>query len=239
MRLFMLLPFATLATPAFADWENYDYQESRELSVDAGGLTSLTIDAGAGSLDISGVDGAESIEVTATILVSGARDEKARDFIKDRMELELERHGDEATLIADFGGGMGWGKGGAIALDIRVPKGLDLDIDDGSGSIKILDTAGAIELNDGSGSIRIQNVSDVRIDDGSGSIDIVNADGDVRIDDGSGSLTVRGVTGNIVVDDGSGSINVSDVQGNFRVVDAGSGSVSYRDIAGEIDVPGD
>ncbi len=239
MRLLMLLSLTTLAAPAFADWDDYDYRETRELSVDASGLTSLSVDAGAGSLEISGVEGAESIEVTATILVSGARDEKAREFIEDRMELELERQGQEATLVADFSGGMGWSKGGAIALDIRVPQGLDLDIDDGSGSINILDTAGAIELNDGSGSIKIENVAAIRIDDGSGSIDILNANGDVRIDDGSGSITVRGVTGSVVVDDGSGSINVSDVQGNFRVVDAGSGSVNYRDIAGEIDVPGD
>jgi hypothetical protein len=237
MRLFLLMLCPLLATQAVADWDDYDYHEERNLSVDADGLTSLRIDAGAGSMKVNGVDGAATIDVTATILVSGARDDKARELIEDRMELTLERNGDKAILIADFGGSMGWSKGGAIALDVRVPKGMDLDIDDGSGSIEIHDTVGAVELNDGSGSIKVSNVAGVRVDDGSGSIDIRDASGDVRIDDGSGSVTVRGVTGSIVIDDGSGSINVSDVQGDFRVVDAGSGSVNYRDVAGEIDVP--
>ena len=239
MRLSLLLLCATMAAPALADWDDYDYQEERELAVDAGGVASFTIDAGAGSLVINGVDGAASIEVTATILVSGAKDEKAREFIADRMILELERSGDRASLTADFKDSMGWRKGGAIALDIRVPKGINLDIDDGSGSIQVYDTVGSVELNDGSGSIKVRNVADVRIDDGSGSIDISDAGGDVWIDDGSGSVTIQGVTGSIVVDDGSGSINVSDVEGDFRVVDAGSGSVNYRDIAGEIDIPED
>jgi hypothetical protein len=228
-----------MALPAHADWNDYDYQEERELAVDAGGLETFRVDAGAGSLAIEGVDGSDQIEVTATVLVSGAEGDKAREFIEKRMVLTLDRSGDNAELVADFKDGMGFGKGGAIALDVRLPKGIDVDIDDGSGSIEVRGTEGALKINDGSGSITVSEVNDLHIDDGSGSIDVKDVSGDVYIDDGSGSIKVTRVTGNIVVDDGSGSINVADVQGGFKVVDAGSGSVNFRNVAGDVSIPED
>ena len=188
---------------------------------------------------VTSTDGSDRIEVLATVLVSGAEGDKARDFIEDRMILTLDRSGNQAKLVADFKDSMGFGKRGAVALDIRMPKGIDIDIDDGSGSIEVRGTEGSLMINDGSGSITASNVSDVRIDDGSGSIDLKDVSGDVNIDDGSGSIKVSRVTGNILVDDGSGSINVADVQGNFKVVDAGSGSVNYRDVAGNVSIPDD
>lgn len=239
MRPSVLLLLLGLALPAHAGWGDYDYKEERELSLDAGGLKSLRVDAGAGSLSVRGVDGSDRIEVLATVLVAGAEGDKARDYIERRMVLTLDKSGNRGELVADFKDSMGFGKSGAIALDIRVPKGIDLDIDDGSGSIEVRDTEGALEINDGSGSISARNVTDVRIDDGSGSIEITDANGDVRIDDGSGSIKVSRVTGSVVVDDGSGSINVADVQGSFSVVDAGSGSVNYSDVAGEVSLPDD
>lgn len=239
MRSSILLSLLALALPAYADWNDYDYQEERELALDAGGVTALRVDAGAGSLAIRGVEGSDRIEVLATVLVSGAEGEKAQAFIEDRMVLTLDRSGNRAELVADFKDSMGFGKRGAIALDVRMPKGIDLDIDDGSGSIEVRDTEGALVINDGSGSISARNVAAVRIDDGSGSIELQDASGDVNIDDGSGSIRISGVAGSVVVDDGSGSIDVADVQGNFRVIDAGSGSVNYSGVAGEVDVPDD
>ena len=239
MRSSILLLCLALALPAHADWDDYDYREERELSLDAGGLQSFRVDAGAGSLSIKGVDGSDQIEVIATVLISGAEGDKARQYIEDRMILTLDRSGNRARLEADFKDGMGFGKGGAIALDIRIPKGINLDIDDGSGSIEVRDTEAELLINDGSGSISASNVSNVNLDDGSGSIELMDVSGDVRIDDGSGSIKVKRVTGSIVVDDGSGSINVADVQGNFKVVDAGSGSVNFRDVAGEVSIPND
>ena len=77
MRSSFLLLLLSTALPSYADWNDYDYQEERELAVDAGGLQSLRVDAGAGSLAIRGVDGGDQIEVTATVLVSGAEGDRA------------------------------------------------------------------------------------------------------------------------------------------------------------------
>ena len=240
MRILTLCGALLLATPALADWSDYDYIEDRELTLAAGGLTGLEINAGAGPLEVRGKSGADSITVDATVMVDGAEGDKAREYIEKNMKLTLERNGDTAELVADFKDGMGWNsKSGAIALDITVPPGLALVVDDGSGSMLIENTGADVRIDDGSGSLAIRDVANVVVDDGSGSIEISDATGNVEITDGSGSITVRRVTGNVSVEDGSGSIKVRDVEGDFRVVDDGSGSVNYSDVLGQVDVPED
>lgn len=238
MRLLTLCIATLAATPALADWNGYDYEESRELRVDANGVSELRIDAGAGSLEVTGVPGATSIDVDALVQVDGAKGDEAREFIESKMRLELERDGDRAVLIADFKNGMS-NKSGAIKLEVTVPEGTDLDVDDGSGSITIRRTMGSVLIDDGSGSIDVAEVGAIEIDDGSGSIDVRDATGSVKINDGSGSIKVRSVGGDVSVDDGSGSINVRDVQGNFTVIDDGSGSINYDNVVGSVDIPED
>ncbi len=239
MRL-LAISILTLAAPAAADWNDFDYLEDRELSLDAGSVGTLRIDAGAGSLEVRGQPGASAIEVDATIMIEGAKGDSAKAFIESNMELGLERDGDRAVLIADFDGGMGFGnKSGRIKLEVTVPEGMALDVDDGSGSITIRRTMSSVRIDDGSGSIEIADVGDVELDDGSGSISVANASGGVRITDGSGSIKVRAVGGDVYIDDGSGSIDVRDVQGSFTVTDDGSGSINYDNVMGAVTVPED
>ena len=44
-----------------------DYEEQRDLNLSASGIGTVDIDAGSGSLEISGVSGSNEIVVTATI----------------------------------------------------------------------------------------------------------------------------------------------------------------------------
>jgi len=239
MRTITLFLVMLFAAPALADWDDYDYREERELTLATAGITSFEIDAGAGSLAIAGVDGAQSIDVRATVLVEGAEDDKAASFVERRMVLTLERDGDRARLVADFRDAMSFGKSGAIALDIRMPEGIDLRIDDGSGAIEVVGTGAAVAIDDGSGSIMVANSGDVTIDDGSGSINVSDVTGDVDVDDGSGSVTLERISGNVIVDDGSGSIRVADIGGNFTVIDGGSGSINHSAVAGRVNLPED
>lgn len=220
---------------SFASMAGNDYREDRSLSIDAQGLEAMRIDAGAGSLDVQGIDGLEEIEVRATIVVPDTTDEKARKHIEKAMELSLERRGDEATLISDFDNGFwGNGMGASIDLEVRCPTDVYLTIDDGSGSVEVVDVAGGVSIDDGSGSINVRNVGSVFIDDGSGSIDVEFASGDVEIIDGSGSIDVRSVNGSVIIDDGSGKIRVSDVEHDLTIVDDGSGSVSIANVKGNV-----
>ncbi len=233
MRSFLVMAMF-LASFAHAAWT--DYEEVRDLSLDTDGIGQLDIRAGAGSLDVQGVDGQDSIVVKATIIVVDADEDEAARIIAKRMELSLDERDGKAILESDFGGGfMGAETNARIDLEVTVPAGLDLTIDDGSGSVDVRDVAADVKIDDGSGSIDVENVANLLIDDGSGSIDVERVAGDVNVTDGSGSISVRGVAGSVTIDDGSGSIKVSDVEEDLIIVDDGSGGLKFSDIRGTVE----
>lgn len=233
MRILIL---TALLVAGIAQADKPPYEEVREFSLDASGISELSIIAGAGSMDVTGVAGLDKITVKALIGVHDEDEEGALRFIEKRMDLSLEKKGSTAELISDFRSGLtGWGASGYIALEVSVPQGMSVSIDDGSGSIDVIDVVGDVTIDDGSGSIDVENVANLKIDDGSGSIDVSGASGDVSIVDGSGSITVKRVAGSVTIDDGSGSIKVSDVENDLTIVDDGSGSLKFSDIRGKVD----
>jgi len=211
-----------------------DYEEPRDLAIDANGIETLTINVGAGSLYVEGVEGLDSIEVKATIVIPDEDD--ARKIIEKNLTLSLDSGNGEAVLKSEFDQGF-WGSGssGRVDLEVRAPSTLAVSIDDGSGSMEVANFSAEVRIDDGSGSIDVQQVGTLNIDDGSGSIDISGANGDVYVNDGSGSITIEAVTGTVTIDDGSGSIRVSDVSEDLIIIDDGSGSLSFSDIRGTVE----
>ena len=227
------------------------YTEVRNFDLDASGLSEVFIDAGAGAMVVSGVDGSDEVVVVATIIVDSDDPEEALKFIEKRLRLDLTRDGDRAVLKAGFSPGWGWDADAAVDLDVRMPAQLALVIDDGSGLVKVSDVAGAVRIDDGSGAIEIANSGDVdiddgsgsislentgavKIDDGSGSITIVAAAGDVYVEDGSGPIDIRQVRGSVTVDDGSGDIEIDDVEHDLVIEEEGSGSLHYANVRGSV-----
>jgi DUF4097 and DUF4098 domain-containing protein YvlB len=233
MRSFIVMAMFVVSL-AHAGWS--DYEEVRNLDLDADGVSQLSIKAGAGSMDVTGVRGLDKIAVKATVVVPDTDEDKAVKVIEKKMTLSLDQQGSEAQLDAWFDdGSMGFGSNAHIVLEVSVPQGLSVNIDDGSGSLNVRDVAGDVTIDDGSGSIDVDNVASLKIDDGSGSIDVENASGDVSIVDGSGSISVVHVKGSVTIDDGSGSIKVSDVENDLIIIDDGSGSLSISDVRGSVD----
>jgi hypothetical protein len=232
MRSFIVMAMFA-ASLAQASW--VDYEEVRDLDVDAAGVSDFFIDAGAGSMTVKGDASADSIRVTATIQVETGDDEKAQKIIANDLTLTLDRNGDRVVLKSFFDNG-GWGDtSGSVKLEVVMPAGIPLRVDDGSGSIIIEDIEADVEIDDGSGSLKVFNVGAVEIDDGSGSITIERASGDVSIIDGSGSITVDEVGGSVRIDDGSGSINVSDVEKDLIIEEDGSGGLSVSNVRGNVE----
>ncbi len=234
MRTFLILGMFT-ASLVNAAWR--DYEETRDLSLDAGGIDTVEIEAGAGSLEVRGNADTTAISVTALIQVP-EKEEKAQKIIESDLVLTLERNGDTAVLNGYFeSSGWGWGDSPSIRLEVEVPDRVALEIEDGAGSIKIWDVSGNIAIEDGSGSLQMSNVGgDIQIEDGSGSISVEGVGGDISIDDGSGSITVKDVRGSVVVDDGSGGINVTDVDADLIIEDDGSGSLNFARIDGRVEM---
>ncbi|MEJ2128527.1 MAG: hypothetical protein P8X81_06740 [Woeseiaceae bacterium] len=236
MRSFIIIAMFT-ASLAHAAWNGYT--EDRNLELDADGLTGFEIDAGAGSLVVTGVEDLQKILVTATIKVPDKDDDDALEMIEKNMRLSLDNVRGEARLIADFQSfGWSWGDSPTIDLDVQVPYGLALAVDDGSGSIRIDDVRSAVIVDDGSGSLRIQGATSVKIDDGSGSVTVTDVSGNVDIEDGSGSITVERVGGSVTIDDGSGGIDVNDVEHDLTIIDDGSGGLNATNVRGDVNADG-
>ena len=213
------------------------FETTKTLSLPVEGLKDLEIRAGAGSLTVTGREGLSAIEVKAEIVARHVREEDMDDYLKDRVELVLEKRGDSAVLVSrvrerfrlfNFDGDA------VINLTVSVPKTLPLDIDDGSGSLVAEDLA-RVKIDDGSGSIRVARIAgDVTVDDGSGEIEILDVAGNVSVDDGSGELTIRRVGGTVTVDDGSGGIDIDDVARDVRLINTGSGGVDVSNVKGKV-----
>lgn len=222
------IPFILAASMAFLTTgcvtvyaDSLDFKESKKLTLNASDLKNLEIDATAGFLIVTGSD-VSQIEVTADI-----------ETFNDKFKLSLEAKGDTAVLIADLGKShsINWGNNSPkIDLTVKVPSGLNLKIDDGSGSITINNVKNISKLDDGSGSINISEIQgNVNIEDGSGSLTLVDVGGNVVINDGSGSITVEKVVGYLKVEDGSGSMDITDV-GGLVTIDDGSGNINLKNL---------
>ena len=208
--------------------QSADVTLEETLSLDASALERFDIEAGAGSLIIKGDESATEINVEADI-----RTTEDKDFT-----LELDQSGDTARLVAKHNSTMGYWKGSSPSIDLTItmPANLMLDIEDGSGEIKVSNINNTLKLKDGSGSASIENiVGNVQIDDGSGELTVRNVQGNLELDDGSGGLTVEDIQGDIDLDDGSGSLTVSNVKGDVEVND-GSGGLKVTDVTGKVTI---
>ena len=103
MRSLIVMAMFTVSL-AHAGWT--DFEEVRELDLDASGISQLTINAGAGSMDVTGVAGLDKITVKATVVVPNKDADDAARVIEKRMRLSLEGKSGEAELDAWFKSGL-------------------------------------------------------------------------------------------------------------------------------------
>jgi len=214
------------------------YREKRELNMEAKGIQVLDISCGAGALVIEWKE-QQDIKVEAEIEIEGISDKKAKEFIKDKIELSLELKGTVAYLKSKINDSF-WGpKDVRVNLIVTLPPHLNLKVDDGSGSTRLRHMDGDVSIKDGSGSIEVSDTKgNLTIVDGSGSIDVRNIQGDVTVKDGSGGISAERIGGNLTIMDGSGSIEVSGVDGNV-LVDDGSGSTDIHDVYKDVTIASD
>ncbi|HHL31487.1 MAG TPA: hypothetical protein ENJ41_02800 [Oceanospirillales bacterium] len=209
------------------------------LSISSNKAHSFFADVGAGSLQIRGAH-VDTISVNATVYSEKYHDiEELREVFNDKVLLTLVKKGSTIELKAMVKRGR-WlsfkDPEIAIDLDIIVPTDLNIEIDDGSGSLQVVDIEGNLEIDDGSGSMTINNIGgDVLIDDGSGNLKLSTVAGNVNIDDGSGNLILNDISGDVFIDDGSGVVNIDGVRGNVTIDDS-SGSINIYQLAGHFNL---
>jgi len=212
-----------------ASASDIEVEETKKLSLSGSDLTQFKIDAAAGFLVIEGDEGLDSIEVTADIAA-----------YNDKYQLSLVKKGSKAVLLADPNpeSSINWFSNGSAKIDltIKVPKGMSLDIDDGSGNIDINYIDAEVTIDDGSGNIDVQNIGGmVHIDDGSGNLNLSNISGKIKVDDGSGNIDIRDVKSDVDIEDGSGQIKLVGVGGEVDI-DDGSGDLLVKNAKGHVTI---
>ena len=215
----------------------FSFEKTERMSLSADGIDKLVVDCGSGFLYVTGEDSLSSIEVEAEIIVKGKSEKDIEDYVEKNIKLDLKKQGSKAVLVSMFKNqfpNINF-RTRVINLTVRVPKDMDVDVDDGSGEVKIAQIDGNIQIDDGSGEITISGIQgDVDIDDGSGTVDISDVTGSVTVDDGSGTIEVNDIGENVKVSDGSGSIYIDGVGGDVIIKDDGSGGVSIKNVSGKV-----
>lgn len=233
MKKLALICAISLVSLAAISANKLKFNRSLEMSTDR--LSAVEFDVGAGSLDIVGTSGNE-IKVKATIESEDYRDmDDLLAAFDKRMLFSIERQSEYAVISAKNKDSIKWGKSKNIMihLEVELPRGMDLVIDDGSGSISVENMDGEIKIDDGSGSITLRNISnDIEIDDSSGSIQIADVNGSVSIEDASGSIELKNISGSVDIEDGSGEIMAKDIGGDFKVDDS-SGDIVVKNLKGQ------
>lgn len=218
--------------------EDCSHTAQRNLDLPADGLSELKLQTRAGDLRITGVAGLKQLEFRGRACASNAE-------ALEKLTLQQSRSGSSQSVLTtapeQIDGSLFGSSYAYIDLEVRVPQGLALDLDDSSGDIEI-DDAGALQLRDSSGDIRISRArGDLRIADSSGDIEIEQAEGAVTVtSDSSGDIEIDGARRDVLIDDdSSGDIRISNVSGNARVDHDSSGDIRFRRITGNAEVGSD
>jgi len=215
-----------------------DCRYSRDINFDVAlqDLERLTIDVGAGELNVTGASQSDMISVRAVACADSQSKLDDLDITQDRrgdrLDITSETGDSDWDSVTWFGSTYAY-----IDVNIAIPAGLVIDIDDGSGDLSVMDVSGDFSIDDGSGGIEIARVTgDVRINDGSGDVRVEEVTGSVRLEDGSGDLELSNISADVhVLGDGSGDIRVATVGGNVTVDDDGSGDIRVRDVMGSFE----
>lgn len=201
---------------------------AKNLELKADGLTKLVIDHRNGEIHITGNADSDRIEVVPLARANGVR--------MDKLELKLEAQQDTAYLDARYRGQFLAMGSGAVDLEIKVPKQLQLDIKSHrDGEIHILDLSSSAKIDNINGDIQVSNLS--------GSLEVDNRDGNITVHDIGSDVTINNINGHIEIDRvggsaeihvGDGRLDIDHVAQDATITQSGNGKIEVGEIAGQI-----
>ncbi|MEM1055072.1 MAG: DUF4097 family beta strand repeat-containing protein [Bacteroidota bacterium] len=167
----------------------------------------------------------------ARVTVEGRGRDTEREF--ERRRFSAQSSGSD--LIVRTRPPRRWGRWSrteaSFQVTIEIPREYSVNLDTGSGDIRMASINGDARIDTGSGDVSLENVSGetILIDTGSGDVEANRLRGDVRIDTGSGDVEIGTVeNGTVSVDTGSGDVDLALIATGRAVFDTGSGSVTLR-----------
>ncbi|MGA8277746.1 MAG: hypothetical protein WB784_06090, partial [Rhodanobacteraceae bacterium] len=146
LRTVIILALSGL--PFLANADDCAFRADRSVDIDAGGLTGLKLDTGAGDLTVEGMPNLNRIEVRGKACASeqaalaGLQIEQRRDGASAIVATRIPDQGSSWSL---FGNHYAY-----IDVTVRMPAQLALTLRDSSGDLEIGGVSGTVHLTDSS-----------------------------------------------------------------------------------------
>lgn len=188
------------------------------------GPISVHITLAAGNCVVSAED-RESASVSVTPYKSDSKSQEAAEATEvDFREGRLTIRAPEGMTGWLFGKG-----GGAINVDVKVPRGSGLNVKSASAPINCHGELDVVSASTASGSITVEHAAEVSVN---------TASGDSRVIECVGSVRANTASGDMQLDHVGGDVNAKSVSGDVRITRAGrnvqAGSVSGDVILSEV-----
>lgn len=114
-------------------------------------------------------------------------------------------------------------------IELRVPSGVAIEVDSGSGDISVLDTHASVQIDIKSGDVNLRGVAD--------EVEVSCYSGDIRVDHSElGALQIESKSGDIELNKVQGDLNLKASAGDVKARDIRSDFVTVESIAGDIDL---
>lgn len=171
--------------------------------------------------DVKVIGGEAVGSLTATVTVRGHNREDA-----------VEKADMWTPVIEESSSGLVLRQGAAAMeedIELRIPKGVHLDVRIESGDLVCRDTFGTLRADSRSG--------DLDVSDFEGTVEIVSAQGDVKVRNASGArVDIENKSGDILLTQIDGSISVRSSNGDVRLKDVAGSTISVETVSGDIDL---
>jgi DUF4097 and DUF4098 domain-containing protein YvlB len=225
----LLLLLAATQLPAAASSEG-SFQRTLQVT----GPVSLDLNTGSGNVTVRTGSSSE-VQVTGHIKVTNWFGGDADERVK-RIEANppIQQNGndirighiEDSELLHNI----------SISYDLVVPAETRLHSHTGSGNQSVEGIRGQIEIESGSGGLKISDIGDaVRAETGSGEIEIDRVKGNVLTKAGSGSIHATDIAGGFEGHTGSGHITLEQTASGSVRADTGSGGMELRGVHGSLE----
>ncbi|OGD74851.1 MAG: hypothetical protein A2Y64_04350 [Candidatus Coatesbacteria bacterium RBG_13_66_14] len=174
-----------------------DSRYQHKVELDPAGATLVSVEWHSGGIELVGDDG-DSIRVTAVGRMCGGLVEPKEWLDMVSFRRETERVALEFTqpgIVCPY----------SVALEVRFPRGMAVDVANGSGALTISGGSSAV------------------IELGSGGVTVTGVTGDVSVETASGGIVVEGVGGSLKVSSASGGLEINRVAGAVEAETASGG----------------
>jgi len=190
---------------------------------------------GRADLHVKTDDGSVTVEVADTAEVAARVTTKGWTISPDEVTITENQAGDRVDIEVRLPRHRHWWPSGhrEVAVTLRVPRELDLDVRTGDGSVTLPAVSGNLQISTGDGSITAEGAHGaLRLRTGDGSIRATGIDGRLEADTGDGRMDVRGRFEALDLHTGDGGIE-AEVEEGSRVSGAwslrsGDGGITLR-----------